>query len=454
MRTIITIMLVAFLKLSTQAEVVGWRHNWTGKFPEANPPTSWSTDDGVVWKTKMPGPGNASPVIVGNRVFVCSDPDVLICVDRDDGRILWQHANPVGDLLDPETLAVYKTESKEGRELKTQFDNRKRTLRVAKWRAQRDNVNREETIARIQGEVDALVKKMKECGTFDKYANPSTHGDNGHSTPTPVTDGKHVYTVFGTGVAVCYDLEGNKVWGTFVETPTHEWGHSASPLLVDGKVLIHILNLVALNAENGDEQWRAGLPSYWGSPILTRIGDVNVVMTPHGDVVRVDDGSIVHRGLSKLEFCAPIQEKDVVDYIQAGGKALELPSSIGEEFKTLWTTQPRDDRYFASPIIHQGLVYTMTQNNVFSVIDTANGEIVYSKKLSLGGGKAFPSITMAGEYLYVSNSNGTTLVLKPGRTYREVAKNRLERFQSNPVFQGDKMYLRGKTHMYCIDGSN
>ena len=67
---------------SVLADTVGWRHDGTGKFMDATPPTSWSREKNVVWKTAMPGPSNASPVLSGGRIFVCSEPDILLCLDN------------------------------------------------------------------------------------------------------------------------------------------------------------------------------------------------------------------------------------------------------------------------------------------------------------------------------------------------------------------------------------
>ena len=126
--------------------VVGWRTDGTGEYPDAKPVTTFSAAENVVWKTPLPSTSNATPVITGNRIFVCSEPTTLICVAKDSGVILWQKTNDYDE---------------------------------------------------VEGA----------AGNF-----PETHGDNGQATPTPVTDGRHVYVLFGTGVAACYDLDGNRQW--------------------------------------------------------------------------------------------------------------------------------------------------------------------------------------------------------------------------------------------------
>ena len=52
----------------------------------------------------------------------------------------------------------------------------------------------------------ALVKQ--ELDAVSEWRQPSTHGTNGYSSPTPVSDGQNVFVLFGTGVAACYDLDG------------------------------------------------------------------------------------------------------------------------------------------------------------------------------------------------------------------------------------------------------
>src|SRR5947209_7177429 len=77
----------------------------SGVSQETNLPTAWSDKENVVWKIDLPGPGSSSPVVRGDKVFVTcytgygvdkSNPgnqeDLrrhLICVDRKDGRLLW-----------------------------------------------------------------------------------------------------------------------------------------------------------------------------------------------------------------------------------------------------------------------------------------------------------------------------------------------------------------------------
>ena len=247
-------------------------------------------------------------------------------------------------------------------------------------------------------------------------------------------------------------MKGDRKWVTFIEKPTHRYGHCASPLIAGDKVLVVIENLTALDLKSGKVVWTAKSKHQWGSPVAGRIGDTDVAITANGEIVRIADGTVLAGGVSKLEYCAAVVKDGIAYFIENGGKAIRLPAVASDsiEVKELWKTTPKKDRYYASPVVHDGLIYACTRNRVFSVIDAEDGKVVYEKKLDLGGGTMYPSITLAGGLLYVSIDNGTTVVLEPGREYKEIARNKLEAFRSTPVFIGKRMYVRGLKNLYCV----
>jgi hypothetical protein len=88
---------------------IGFRGDGTGSFPDANPPVKWSATENVVWKTPMPKRCNGSPIVVGDRVFTCSEPGTLLCVSAADGKILWSDIVTFFDTVpddDPEAAAI------------------------------------------------------------------------------------------------------------------------------------------------------------------------------------------------------------------------------------------------------------------------------------------------------------------------------------------------------------
>lgn len=462
-RKLLGIMLLSlFVCSSAMAQVIGWHMDSTGKYHDVNPPIVWSPEPevGIVWKTPMPAFSNASPTIVGDRIFVCAEPTTLICVRASDGEILWQRTNTYLDALPSEKreevakkleeVQIEET-TKEYRSAKRKLDKEKNKLRkLPEDTDPAEKTKIEQQIAELSEKFDKLSAKLE---PVQEYVIPQTHGTNGYSSPTPVSDGKNVYVLFATGTAACYDMDGNRKWIRVVEKPTHGWGHSTSPQLVDGKVIIKIRNIYALDKKTGETVWKSDAKAGWGTGTITKIGDTDVIITANGYFFRACDGKLLAKDKGYLEYARPVVHDNVVYFIEHEGKAFKLPSEVGDtiELELLWETKPKKDRYYASSVYHNGLIYAIIrQGHFFSVIDAETGEVVYEERLKLGKGTTYPSMIMAGGYLYISNDNGTTVIMEPGRKPEEITRNSLEAFRSTPVFVGKRIYIRGMDHLYCI----
>ena len=394
------ILSFSFLFISTlhAGNAMGWRGDSTGRYPAANPPLAWSKTNNVVWNTRLPHFSNATPLLLSKRLFVCSEPSTLICLDAANGQILWQRTNTYAEVLTPP-------------------------------------------------EIEQAMQVYTNLNT-----NPRTHDVNGYSSPTPTTDGQFIYVMFGNGIVACYQLNGTRVWARFLERPKHDWGHSASPLLVGKTLLVHVLKMTALDATSGKTLWSADTPAGWGTSVAARVGDMDVVITPKGDIFRLADGSKLAGAISKLDYCAPLVEKDLVYFVENGGKAFRLtspePGKVAVE--TLWQTCPAADRYYASPILFKDRLYAVNRNGQFSTIDALTGKVLSEQKLALGG-TFYPSITLAAHYLFVSSDTGITVVFDlDDAAGKEVSRNQLEPFRSSPVFDGTRLYIRTLGGVYCI----
>lgn len=278
------------------------------------------------------------------------------------------------------------------------------------------------------------------------------HEANGWTTPTPVSDGSRVFTVFGSGVVAAYTVSGERLWARAVQQPTHRWGHSASPILGGGHLIVHLVDLIALDPKTGEEAWRAQSEAKWGSPVVTHVAGTEVIITPAGDVFRADTGKQVASEIGSLEFAAPVVQDGVVYFIEKKATAVRLPKALDQPFETLWVGRLQGSRHYASPVIHDGLIYAVSREEKFSILDAETGELLHERQLDLGSGSnsAYPSISLAGDRIYLSAENGTTVVLQPGRDYREIARNSIGGFRSTPVFAGDRMYVRAFDFLYCF----
>ena len=95
----------------------GWRGpRGDGTCIEKNIPTKW--DPAVaLWKTELPGKGHASPIVSGDRVFTVTalpgtKERLLLCLDRDTGKILYFGVCPRHAPIRLDPFDVYRRELK------------------------------------------------------------------------------------------------------------------------------------------------------------------------------------------------------------------------------------------------------------------------------------------------------------------------------------------------------
>jgi outer membrane protein assembly factor BamB len=438
------------------AMTIGWRTDGTGRYPSAQPPLEWSPTKNVLWSAPMPGYGVSHPVPLGHRVFICSEPATLLCLNREDGKVLWQKTSSYSELeIEPNVRARLEVELAETAELNKKQSAIEKEMGALHRALVKDKAPREEIDKKLKPfrmQIEELKKEKKKLPLAVLYTQPGTHPTAGYSAPTPVTDGKEVFVAFGNGLVACHDLDGQRKWLKLIEHSNAAFAHSGSPILAGSHLLIHFTDLVALDPKTGNEVWRLKHPTGHGTPLATRIGGTEVVLTPKGALVRAQDGKLLAQGLGSCGANSPVLHEGVVYYVHGSVNAVRLPESLEEPVKprVLWKGKATGGGYwFSSPVVHEGLLYAASDQGILTVLEAATGEMVYEERLNLSG-SAYPSISLAGKYLYVSSDNGTTVVLQPGREFKVLARNKLEPFRSSLVFEGKRLYVRTAKHLYCI----
>lgn len=432
----------------------GWRTDGTGVYPAENPPTKWSVSTNVIWATELP-PSNSIPLIVGDRVFSGAEPFDLVCLDKSSGKILWQKSNGYKEIVPPAQWA--KIEEELSRE--TALDKERRAIQKeigqVKKRLKKNEIDQktaEGQLQKLEADVDKVVKKIEALELAAKWKLPRAHGHAGYSTPTPTTDGKHVWITFGNGIAACYDLNGQRQWIKLVETPRGGFGHTSSPVLIDDKLIVQFGQTYGLDPKTGKEIWQSRGGSRFGTAIPLEINGEPCVLTASCELIRASDGEKIAKGRGRLSYASPVVQGDKAYFVQNMSRALKIPSKIEKnaQMESVWFSRLPGRRYFTSPIIHKGLVYTINNEKTLSVLSEKDGKLVYERQLDLGKGNVYPGMSLIGRYLYIGSSNGTTLVVESGSNYREVAKNHLEPWRSAPVYHQGRLYLRTLSHLYCI----
>ena len=126
--------------------------------------------------------------------------------------------------------------------------------------------------------------------------------DLGMAGFVPVSDGRHVWAWFASGIACCYDLDGTRRWIAMDNRAGQHHGFATSPLLADGKLITYMHELMAFDAATGRQAWVEPIcrkPSdqwsaaFQGSLVPLGAGGSALFMTPSGSVRKTSDGKEV-----------------------------------------------------------------------------------------------------------------------------------------------------------------
>ena len=114
-------------------------------------------------------------------------------------------------------------------------------------------------------------------------------------------------------------------------------------------------------------------------------------------------------------------------------------------------TQERAGNYMQTPLLEDGLGYFCFDNGVLTVYQLATGEKLYQQRLG-GGSSGFSSSPVAaGDRIYITNEDGHSFVLAPGRAYKLLAENDLgETVMATPAISDGALYIRGGKHLFAI----
>jgi len=453
----------AILLQPVSGEAVGWRMDGTGNYTDCHPPGEIGPEVNVLWKAPLANWSHASPVLVQGRVFICAEPYDLLCVDAENGQILWQKANGYYDLADPSPEMARRI-GEEVRQDSVLIVEEKQIAKAIsklrrKSRADTSNVELKAQIKAKNSEIKAVKVKRDALLLAGKSRDWPTHKTNGYASRTLASDGERVIGAFGNGMVVCYDLDGNLVWHAQHKPIFHDWGGSTSPTVVGDRAIVHYDDhYYAHRVSDGKELWRVKAKLSYGTPDVAYLGEAAILVTPQGLLLDVEKGEAVGEPAFKpLPYSTPVVVEGVVYAV--GHKdtlctAVQLPESLGElrrdGAKVLWAKKIKKDRYYGSPVLHGGLLYVITRNHTLTVLDAETGETVYAQRVPRIKGQTYMSPTVAGKRLYLNGEKGSMVVLQTGREFVEKARVQFAPFRTTPIFVGDRMFLRTSEFLYCF----
>jgi outer membrane protein assembly factor BamB len=385
--------------------------------PVAELPTRWSKTENVVWKTDLPGWGNSTPAIWKDAIFVTSQDDESLVLLRIDRR---------------SGKIVWKKEVGRG-------------------------------TPRRKGAV----------------GNGRYHDENNMASPSPVTDGKHVWAHFGTGDLACYDFDGKQIWRVDMTKRYGPysiwWGHANSPVLIGDLLISQCAQdplgggqnyVVALNKLTGEEKWlvkrvtgaeKEPADSYTTPLVYRHEGRAELIVFG-GNVLDAYDPATGKR----LWYCdvfkgnrvisGPTLAGDTVYAVQgmkgplfairAGGSGDVTASNV------LWQFKKGDNPDAASPAVAKGLVFLATNSGQGICIDAVTGKELWNKRLA-SQFRATPLV--AGNRIYFFGKDGNTSIVEAAGEFKKVSECDLdEDTVASPAVAGGDLFIRTKGHLYRI----
>jgi outer membrane protein assembly factor BamB len=321
-------------------------------------------------------------------------------------------------------------------------------------------------------------KKLHETLVFENEKPQFCHKMNSYATPTPVIEGGRVFVHFGAhGTAALDAKTGKKLWERRDFQCNHHRGAAASPIPFEKSLIVHfdgfdLQYVVSLSQDTGETLWRKDR----AFDFRTNNGDnKKAYCTPsvikHRDRLELISPAAVatesrNPRTGELFWTArtggmnsssrPVYRDGLV-YVFSGMGSMSAikPGGTGDVDKThiAWTRRKVVAKK-SSPLLLDGLLYMTSDEGVASCSNPQTDEIIWAERLG-GKGQYAASPIHANGHIYFSSSEGDFPVLKAGRKFEIISRNKLDAgCMASPAIVGNALVIRTKTHVYRIEKSS
>ncbi len=382
--------------------------NTSGISADKQVAVSWGPAVGHRWKTRLPGPGNSSPVIWGERVLLTSAEGaaerpklVVLCFDRQQGELLWKTTA---------TSAEGSTHDKNGYASASVATDGKQVFAFFG------------AAGLFALDLEGHELWQRSIGNLDHVWGAAS---------SPVLYEETVIQLYdadsGSFIAAFDKQSGEELW----RTPRDSHGSWSTPVLVDAEVdggaRRHelVVNgtgtsdaagglVIAYDPANGKELWRAAGTTDIVSP--TAIVGAGLVYSTSGR-----NGPILA--------------------IRPGGTGDVTTSHV------VWKHH-KGGAYVPTGVAYRNRLFTISDGGVANCYDAGNGEPIWEGRL---GGAFTASLVAADGRIYATSEQGTTHVFAAGDQFELLAKNELhERCLATPAISRDEIFIRTDEHLYCM----
>jgi outer membrane protein assembly factor BamB len=302
------------------------------------------------------------------------------------------------------------------------------------------------------------------------------------SSPSPVTDGRTVWAMAGTGIIKAFDFAGGEKWTRDIQKDYGRfgiaWEYASSPLLLEGDLIVQVLHgmttddpsyVLRIDGETGKTKWKVERrthaiqesPDAYTTPAVVGVGRLSQIVITGADVATGHD-PLSGKEIWRLQGLNPGSQPNyriVASPVVSGGivvaptrvepmLAIELANENTRTPKPLWSFNQGPD--VPTPATDGSLLYVVRDNGAAFALDLKTGAVVYGPQ-RLPPGTYSGSPVIADGHVYVTNEDGQTSVYKAGPKFELVAKNALNDYclSSIAVSEG-QIFLRTSRHLWVI----
>lgn len=382
-----------------------------GTSNDTNVPLRWSATDNVAWKTSIPGVGHSSPAIHGNHVFLTTcllkeQQRVLLCLDRRDGKILWQRVVVTSPL--------------------------ERKHKLNSWASSTPATDGKHVYVVFLKQPDVVVACYDYQGELVWSKSPGKFYSPHGFCSSPI--------LYKDKVIVNADQDP-------ANSKQTEVGY-----------------VVALNKATGAERWRIVRPhhtrSYCAPLIVEAAGKQQLVLSGSKCFASYDpDTGKLHwimDGPTEQFVASPVYGSGLF-FLTAGFPTFHnlavKPDGSGNVSKThvAWHEKKIGREmasYVPSPIAHGPWFFVVSDYGKVHCFEAKTGKRLWAQQL---GEHHSASPVSANGNLYFIADDGVTHVLKAGDKFEEVSRNDLgEECYSSPAIAGGQLFIRTQHHLWCI----
>lgn len=404
----------------TAANWPAWRGPLgTGVTEEKNLPTKWSATENVKWRVPLPEPGNSTPIVWGDRIFLTQavgERRTLMCLNRADGKLLWQ--------------AGVTTREKEP------------THNTNPFCSGSPVTDGERVIVSFASDglfcYDFAGKELWKRTDLGRQIHIWGAG------VSPMLHGNLCVLNFGPGETT-YLLAVDKKTGKTVWKKDEETGYGKPPS-ADVK---------------GGKGANATYIGSWTTPVIMKVeGKDQLLMSWPRRLAAYDPATGKElwtcAGLNPLVYSSPIYAEGIVVSMGGfSGSAIAVRAGGSGDItasRRVWQ-HPRTPQRIGSGVVHNGHVYIHNDPSTAMCLNLQTGETVWTERLQdkAPTGVNWSSVLLSEDKCYTITQGGDCFVFRASPKFELISVNSLgERSNSSVVPSNGELLIRTHKALYCI----